>query len=116
METLLEMSAKEINRLEVLQRLDKKQLSQKEAGTILSLGVRQIKRLHKRSGLETTRTGEQQLPVRRDQTPSIGYVEEQISRVWSHTGAREVGGEGEAQPLEGKCAETHDRRAVVESA
>ena len=55
METLLEMSAKEINRLEVLQRLDKKQLSQKEAGTILSLGVRQIKRLLKAYRLEGAR-------------------------------------------------------------
>lgn len=49
------MSAKEINRLEVLQRLDKKQLSQKEAGTILSLGVRQIKRLLKAYRLEGAR-------------------------------------------------------------
>lgn len=41
------MSAKEINRLEVMQRLNKKQMSQKEAGTILSLSTRQIKRLLK---------------------------------------------------------------------
>jgi transposase len=41
------MSVKEINRLEVLQRLAKKQLRQKEAGTILSLSRRQIKRLLK---------------------------------------------------------------------
>lgn len=47
METLLEMSVKEINRLEVMQRLDKKQLSQKEAGRILDLSMRQIKRLLK---------------------------------------------------------------------
>ena len=47
METLLEMSSKEINRLEVLQRLAKKQLSQGEAGTILNLSRRQIKRLLK---------------------------------------------------------------------
>lgn len=47
METLLEMSVKEINRLEVMQRLTKKQLSQKEAGTILALSTRQIKRLLK---------------------------------------------------------------------
>lgn len=45
MDRLLEMSTKELNRFEVMQRLAKKQLSQKEAGRILSLSVRQIKRL-----------------------------------------------------------------------
>jgi transposase len=45
MDRLLEMSAKELSRLEVMQRLSRKQLSQKEAGTILSLSVRQVKRL-----------------------------------------------------------------------
>jgi transposase len=47
MDNLLEMSIKEINRLEVLQRLSKKQMSQKEAGQILSVSTRQIKRLLK---------------------------------------------------------------------
>jgi transposase len=41
------MSAKEISRLEVMQRLSKKQMSQREAGTILKLSTRQIKRLLK---------------------------------------------------------------------
>ena len=41
------MSTKEINRLEVMQRLGKKHMSQPEAGTILNLSVRQIKRLLK---------------------------------------------------------------------
>jgi transposase len=41
------MSVKEINRLEVMQRLDQKQLSQKEAGIILNMSTRQIKRLLK---------------------------------------------------------------------
>jgi hypothetical protein len=45
MEQLLEMSAKELNRLEVMQRLSKKQMSQQEAGRILELSTRQIKRL-----------------------------------------------------------------------
>jgi transposase len=45
MDQLLEMSAKELSRLEVMQRLSKKQMSQAEAGRILSLSVRQIKRL-----------------------------------------------------------------------
>jgi len=39
------MSATELSRLEVMQRLSRKQMSQKEAGTILGLSVRQIKRL-----------------------------------------------------------------------
>ena len=48
METLLSMSTKELSRLEVIQRLSVKQMSQKEAGEILHLGTRQIKRLLKR--------------------------------------------------------------------
>jgi transposase len=48
METLLSMSTKELNRLEVLQRLSKKQMSQKEAGEILHVSTRQIRRLLKR--------------------------------------------------------------------
>lgn len=47
MDRLLEMSAKEVNRLEVMQRVSRKQTSQKEAGRILNLSVRQIKRLLK---------------------------------------------------------------------
>ena len=45
MDKLLEMSAKELSRLEVMQRLSEKRMSQKEAGTILHLSTRQIKRL-----------------------------------------------------------------------
>jgi transposase len=47
MDKLLEMSAKELNRLEVMQRLSEKRMSQKEAGAILHLSTRQIKRLLK---------------------------------------------------------------------
>jgi transposase len=39
------MSTKELSRLEVMQRLSKKQMSQKEAGEILHLSTRQVKRL-----------------------------------------------------------------------
>jgi transposase len=46
METL-EMTTKEISRLEVMQKLEEKRLSQKEASTILGVSVRQIKRLLK---------------------------------------------------------------------
>lgn len=45
MDNLLEMSAKELNRLEVMQRLSEKRMSQTEAGRILDLSMRQIKRL-----------------------------------------------------------------------
>jgi transposase len=45
MEILVQISTKELSRLEVMQRLSKKQMSQKEAGEILDLGKRQIKRL-----------------------------------------------------------------------
>jgi len=47
LETYLNMSIKELSRLEVMQRLAKKQMSQAEAGTILNLSTRQIKRLLK---------------------------------------------------------------------
>jgi transposase len=42
------MSTKELSRLEVIQRLSKKQMSQKEAGEMLHLSTRQIKRLLRR--------------------------------------------------------------------
>ena len=44
---ILNMSSKELSRLEVMQRLDKKQMSQKEASEILHVSRRQIKRLLK---------------------------------------------------------------------
>src|SRR5512138_3600366 len=47
MDRLLEMSAKELSRLEVMQRLSEKRMSQKEAGKILALSTRQIKRLQR---------------------------------------------------------------------
>jgi transposase/predicted SprT family Zn-dependent metalloprotease len=47
METILSMSTKELSRLEVMQRLSVKKMRQKEAGEILHLCTRQIKRLLK---------------------------------------------------------------------
>jgi transposase len=47
MDKLLEMSAKELSRVDVMQRLSRKQMSQQEAGRILDLSTRQIKRLLK---------------------------------------------------------------------
>jgi transposase len=46
-DTLLKMSTKELSRLEVMQRLSEKRMSQKEAGTMLNRSTRQIKRLLK---------------------------------------------------------------------
>jgi transposase len=45
LEKLLTMSAKEMSRLVVMQRLEEKRLKQKEAAEILGVSVRQIKRL-----------------------------------------------------------------------
>jgi len=45
MDELLTMSNREINRLEAIQRIQDKRLTQKEAARLLSLSVRQIKRL-----------------------------------------------------------------------
>jgi len=47
METVLKMSSKEIGRLEVMQKLSEKRMSQKEAGRVLDLSTRQVKRLLK---------------------------------------------------------------------
>lgn len=48
MDKLLQMSAKELTRLEVMQRLTQKRMSQKEAGSMLHMSTRQVKRLLKR--------------------------------------------------------------------
>lgn len=45
MDTLLNMSTKELSKLEVMQRLCEKRMSQREAGEILNLSARHIKRL-----------------------------------------------------------------------
>jgi transposase len=47
MDELLTMSAKELSRVEVVQKLSEKRMSQKEAGAILHVSTRQIKRLLK---------------------------------------------------------------------
>ena len=44
----ISMSTKEISRSEVIQKVKDKRMSPKEAGRILYLGVRQIKRLLKK--------------------------------------------------------------------
>ena len=47
MDKLLPMSNREITRLEAMQRIKDKRLTQKEAARILNLSVRQIKRLYR---------------------------------------------------------------------
>ena len=47
MDELLTMSKRELTRLEVMQRIQAKRLTQKEAAGMLDLSVRQIKRLYR---------------------------------------------------------------------
>ena len=47
MEKLLAMSASEVNRLEVMQRLKEKSLSQREAAKMVGVSVRQVRRIFK---------------------------------------------------------------------
>jgi transposase len=63
MDELITMSTKEVTRLEVMQRLKEKRLTQKEAAKLLGLSTRQIKRLWRRyqkdqaKGLVSNRRG-----------------------------------------------------------
>jgi transposase len=65
METLLSMSAKEVSKLEVMQRLKEKNLNQREAAEILGVSVRQVKRVFKAyrekgaAGLVSLRRGQE---------------------------------------------------------
>ena len=64
MDKLITMSTKELTRLEVMQRMKEKRLSQKEAANMLGLSIRQIKRLWRKykqdeaKGLVSQRRGE----------------------------------------------------------
>jgi transposase len=76
MDELLTMSNQEITRLEAMQRIKDKRLTQKEAAGILKLSVRQIKRLFKAykargaKGLVSARRGK----------PSNHHLEEQVKQ------------------------------------
>src|SRR3990172_6295801 len=65
MEKLLTMSAKEVSKLEVLQRLKEKNLSQREAAKMLGESVRHVKRMFKTyrekgaAGLVSLRRGQE---------------------------------------------------------
>jgi len=70
------MSAKEISRLEVIQRLAEKRLSQKEAAEIMRISVRQVKRL-----LRTYRqTGASGLVSKRRGKPSNNQLKPEIKQ------------------------------------
>jgi len=64
MDKLITMSTKELTRLEVMQRLKEKRLSQKEAANLLGMSVRQVKRLWRKyqkdgvKGLVSKRRGQ----------------------------------------------------------
>ena len=47
MDNLLTMSKRELTRLEAIQRIQDKRLTQKEAARMLNLSVRQVKRLYR---------------------------------------------------------------------
>jgi DNA-directed RNA polymerase specialized sigma subunit len=48
MDELITMSTKELTRLEVMQRLKEKRMTQKEAANLLGVSTRQVKRLWRR--------------------------------------------------------------------
>jgi transposase len=66
------MSNREITRLEVIQRLQEKRLSQKEAADMLGIGIRQVKRLHRAYKAE----GAQGLVSKRRGQPSNNRLDE----------------------------------------
>lgn len=76
MDKMITMSTKELTRLEVMQRLKEKRLSQKEAAKLLGLSVRQVKRIWRKykqdeaKGLVSKRRGQ----------PSNRRLDEEISR------------------------------------
>ncbi len=76
METLLEMSGKELTRLEIMQRLEQKRLRQKEAAQMLGIGVRQVKRLLG----AYRRTGAAGLVSQRRGRPSPNRLDEKVKR------------------------------------
>jgi transposase len=73
---LLEMSTKELNRLEVMQKLAEKRMRQKEAAHILGVSVRHVKRLLK----DYRREGAQGLVSKRRGRSSNNRLSEETSR------------------------------------
>ena len=95
MDRLLEMSTKELSRLEVMQRLSRKQMSQQEAGRMLDLSVRQIKRLlraYRQKGAASLlskhrgRKGNNRLPEEVKKR-ALNLLKTKYQRLWSNAGA-----------------------------
>jgi transposase len=76
MDKLITMSTKELTRLEVMQRLSEKRLSQKEAANLLGLSIRQVKRLYRKYRKE----GAQGLVSQRRGKASNHRLDEQVSQ------------------------------------
>ncbi len=76
MDKLITMSTKELSRLEIMQRLSEKRLSQKEAANLLGLSIRQVKRLYRKYRKE----GAQGLVSQRRGKVSNHRMDEQISQ------------------------------------
>lgn len=76
MDKLITMSTKELTRLEVMQRMKEKRLSQKEAANMLGLSVRQIKRIWRRYKQEEAKG----VVSKRRGQPSNHRLDEQICR------------------------------------
>jgi transposase len=70
---ILQMSTKELNRLEILQKLEEKRMRQKEAARILGVSVRHVKRLLK----SYRRDGAQGLVSKRRGRPSNNRLSEE---------------------------------------
>ena len=69
MDELLTMSDKEITRLEVMQRLKDKRLTQKEAARMLGISIRQVKqlwRLYRKKGAKGIVSGRRGKPQHRN--------------------------------------------------
>ena len=116
METLLSMSAKELSRLEVMQRLSERRMTQKEAGEILHLGTRQIKRLLRRyrkqgaSGLVSKQRGRKSNNRLTEEVKKAGLnlLKTNIKDLVQHWRMRSWWRKTTAA-LGGNCAEADDR-------
>jgi hypothetical protein len=123
MDKLLTMSNREITRLEAMQRIKDKRLTQKEAARMLSLSVRQVKRLYRAykaqgaRGLVSQRRGKpsnNRLDAETQQK-AIDLITKHYRGLWTHLSPREADGEARAPDIPGKCAQDHDRRRDLEA-
>ena len=89
------MSKKELTRLEVMQRLKAKRLSQAEASEMLGISVRQVKRLYAAyrkagaKGLVSQKRGKGEQPPagRRGGAAGAGSALRALPRFWADAGA-----------------------------